>query len=230
MKIARISLFSATLTIGCAVLIGACSSSSAANPSGGSGSGGDGGGGGGGATSDGGTGSGSNDSGSSATNALDCHSITWCTDYSPTENAPANIPALNGGTIPDGFYRSEEGGNTYGFLFQGSQVLEVFAGIDNQLGTYTINGGTLSINTTVQCSYNQADKTPDDASQTYSFAVQGKNLFLKSPTEFGASDAGRRFELIDNPNDVCTGDADYACTDSSCTCSFSVGTALQACD
>lgn len=157
-----------------------------------------------------------------------CQKITWCTNFAPTSAPPANAPALNGGTIADGFYRSEEGGLSYGYLFQGSQVLGVFPNIANYLGTYTVSGANLSITTTTECAYNTPDKAKTAPPVAYTFAVQGASLFLMSPTEFGNTKI-RRFLLVPNPADACSPDNNFKCSSSSCNCSISVDTTIKQC-
>lgn len=216
MKTFKCALVSQCFALGTIILAVACSSTSTA-PAGDGDSGASG--------SDGGTAQGDTGGGLAP---LTCPQVTWCTSgYSPKSASPANPPPLNGGTIPDGFYRSEEGGDTYGYLFQGSQVLEIFPGISNTLGNYAVAGASLTITQVTECFASSPDKTPTGGPYAYTFAVQGSDLFLMSPSSFGNSKI-RRFTLIKNPADVCTEDADFTCS-GTCSCGLSIGKTLKGC-
>ncbi len=217
-----------TLSLACLFFFSAagiaCSSSSSGSNQDGGGGGGssagdDGGGGGGGGSGGGGGGGGGN--------ALTCDAISWCTNIDPATSAPKNPPALGGGALKDGFYRREEGGGGASALyFQGTQVLDILASVDNLLGTYTVNGSDITFTYDTKCIAGKTNQAVQE-SQTFTFAVQGDDLFLKDKQ----SGALARYHSIASPEDVCTEDASFACS-GSCSCSLSTGGGhgLKACD
>ncbi len=168
--------------------------------------------------------------GGSSTPTLACQQLTWCTNYEPTSAPATSPPALNGGAIAEGFYRSEEGGSAVGLLFQGSQVLQAMPGVgaSNLLGSWAASGPNLTITYATECSYGKADRASTKTDAAFTYAADGTSLFLKSPTAFGNSDV-RRFQLIARPSDVCRADAHFKCDSSVCSCSIQTGTTLEKC-
>jgi len=151
---------------------------------------------------------------------LTCDQYAWCTTYSASGGSAANPPALTGGTISDGLYRLEEGESAArAMVFKGTTLLRVGDLYENDIGTWSVSGATLSLATTMTC--NHGGTRANSLTLNAAFAAQGDDLFI----QYQGSTTIRRWHRVTS---LCATDDNFQCRLTSCVCSESFNRGLPA--
>ena len=176
----------------------------------------------GGSSSDGG---GAGDDGSSgndaAGGALTCSSVGLCTNVHGSMTV-GTVRPLTGGSIRDGGYRSIAGPEKF-LLFVGQKVLSVMdpTYYENQLGSWSTNGDTITFNFTEACTSNGS--TTVSSSHPYKYLVQGDDIFLQ--TYLNGQPNGSAMQLH-KVSSFCAPFAGSSCNNGNCVCNEQTGKPL----
>ncbi|XXF80970.1 hypothetical protein P2318_14775 [Myxococcaceae bacterium GXIMD 01537] len=146
--------------------------------------------------------------------ALQCTSVSLCTNWDPDDDTPVSAPPLSGGTIANAMYRLEQGQGSLGavaLIFKGSSILLVDDHWSNALGKWSASGSTLSIQRASSCGDSGDGTLSSD--ERYEYAVRGDELFIKDVIS-GKSYLTRWKKV----GVLCTESSSFKCRGGFCVC------------